>query len=129
MSNRKVLIVDDDPQIRTLFGRVFEKAGYEPIAAASGEEALEKLKEQRTWVMFLDLNLPGMNGLELCRKIRDEYPLSIAHAVTGYGTLYELYDCREAGFEDYFLKPVDYKLLVEATEYAFKKIDRWTETG
>lgn len=51
--------------------------------------------------------------------------MTIIHALTGYGKIFELFECREAGFEDYFLKPVNLSLLFDVAEGAFKKIDRW----
>ena len=122
---KRVLIVDDEPQIRDLLTRVFTKGGYVVDAAESGERALELMRASPAWVAFLDLQLPGMDGVELCRAIRREWPLAIAHAMTGYASLYGLYDCREAGFEDLFTKPVEIAALLAAAEYAFGKIERW----
>ena len=86
---------------------------------------LKYSKKEQFWVLFLDLNLPGMNGVDLCREIRKQYPMSIAYAVTGYASLFELSDCRDAGFEDYFTKPASLSDLLEAAEHAFKKLARW----
>jgi CheY-like chemotaxis protein len=127
MDNRKILVVDDEKQICDMYEQVFTKAGYEVKTAESAEEALEILRQEKYWVMFFDLNLPGMNGIDLCRKIRKNYPMAIPYAVTGYVSLFELSDCRDAGFEDYFTKPVDLSELLEAAEYAFKKLARWKE--
>ncbi len=81
------------------------------------------------WILFLDLKLPGMNGLDLCRRIKKEWAMTIACAVTGYASLFEIYECREAGFDDYFTKPVDLSVLVEAAELASKKIERWKSSS
>ena len=78
-------------------------------------------------VLFLDLNLPGMNGLDLCSKVRKEWPWCICIAVTGYASLFELVTCREVGFTDYFIKPVESKELLTAAEHAFKKLKRWKQ--
>jgi CheY-like chemotaxis protein len=125
MEEKKILVVDDEESIRDLFGQVFARAGYSVGTAESAEEALEILGETPYWVFFLDLNLPGMNGVELCRRIRQDYPMAIPIAVTGYASLFELSDCRTAGFEDYFTKPVQLSDLLEAAEQAFKKLNRW----
>jgi CheY-like chemotaxis protein len=66
-----------------------------------------------------------MNGIELCRNIRKNNPLTIAYAVTGYASTFEVFDCREAGFDDYFTKPVEMKTLFQAAEQAFQKLARW----
>ncbi len=125
MSEKKILVVDDEEVIRDILEQAFSKAGYTVRSAESGEKALEILKDEKIQVMFLDLNMPEMNGVELCRKIRKDFPMAIIHAVTGYSSLFELSDCREAGFDDYFNKPVNLELLFKAARDAFDKLDRW----
>jgi CheY-like chemotaxis protein len=122
---KQILVVDDEEAIRTMMTRAFTKAGYEVQTAASAEEALDLIKTYKYLVFFLDLNLPGMNGIDLCRLIRKDNPLTIAYAITGYASTFEVFECRDAGFEDYFTKPVELKKLVEAAEQAFLKLSRW----
>ncbi len=123
--NKKILVVDDEKMIRKMLEKALTREGYEVVCAENGEDALEILKRETIYVMFLDLKLPGMNGLELCRKIRTEYPLSVLYAITGYVSSFELPDSREAGFEDHFTKPVDLKTLFRAASEAFEKVERW----
>ncbi len=125
MSNRKILVVDDEEAILNLFEQAFSRDGYKVRTAESAEEALELLKGEKIQVMFLDLNMPGMNGIDLCKEIRKDFPMAIIHAVTGYSSLFELADCREAGFDDYFTKPVNLIALQKAAKDAFEKLDRW----
>ena len=125
MKERKILIVDDEAQILDMLERAFAEKGYGVVTASSGEEAKQIFEREKPLVAFLDLNMPGMNGIELCRWIKSEHPITIINALTGYGTLFELFDCREAGFEDYLLKPANLSLLFGVAEEAFKKIDRW----
>lgn len=125
MSEKKILVVDDEVHVRDMLEQAFSKAGYTVRLAESAEETLDILKDEKIQVMFLDLKLPGMNGVELCRKIRKESPIAIIHAITAYASLFELADCREAGFDDYFIKPVDLEVLFKAAQDAFEKIDRW----
>jgi len=66
----KILIVDDEASARELFSDVFGKEGYEVIAAEDGNRALDILKQDNIDVIFLDLKLFGMNGIDLCRQIR-----------------------------------------------------------
>lgn len=124
-SQKRILVVDDEKAIINLLRQAFSRAGIDAVTAESAEEALAVLEKEDLFVMFLDLNLPGMNGIELCRRIKKERPMAIVFAVTGYASLFELADCREAGFEDYFKKPVDMKLLVKVANDAFEKIERW----
>lgn len=126
MIGRQVLIVDDEAAVCNMMKLAFRKAGYEVTTAESAEDALEFVKTYKYLVFFLDLNLPGMNGIDLCRCIRQDNPLAIAYAVTGYATMFEAFKCREAGFEDYFTKPVAMKTLIDAAEHAFQKLERWS---
>ena len=123
MSEKKVLVVDDEENIRYIFEQAFSRTGYMVRLAESAEEALEILKDDKIQVMFLDLNLPGMDGVELCKQIRKNFPIAIIHAVTGYSSFFEFSDYRDAGFDDCFNKPVELAVLLEAAEKAFKKLD------
>jgi DNA-binding response OmpR family regulator len=125
MPDRYILVVDDELSILTALEKVFSRAGYRAYLAETAEEALGILEKENINVMFLDLNLPGMNGVELCRKIRKDRPIAVIHAITGYASLFELTDCREAGFDDYFTKPADMEMLLTAAQNAFEKVDRW----
>ncbi|MBI4632589.1 MAG: response regulator [Deltaproteobacteria bacterium] len=122
---RKILVVDDETVIRDLFDQILSAAGYDVRVAESGEQALGILKEEPIEVIFLDLKLFGMNGIELCRQIRSNHPLAIINAITGWAALFEIEECREAGFDDYFVKPVDMGVISRAVEGAFERIERW----
>ena len=125
MENKKILVVDDEEAIRDSFQQAFSSVGYTVKCAESAEEALEALKEENIQVLFLDLKLPEMTGMDLCKRIRKDKPLAVIHAVTGYTSLFDLVECREAGFDDYFTKPVELKTLFNAAEAAFEKLGRW----
>jgi CheY-like chemotaxis protein len=125
MMEKRILVVDDEAPIREMMAMFFTRAGYSVQTAQNAEEALALMKAYKYPVFFLDLNLPGMNGIELCRVIREDNPLNIVYAVTGYGTDFEVSECRKAGFEDYFTKPVELKVLLRAAEQAFHKLERW----
>lgn len=74
--------------------------------------------------MFLDLKLPGMNGVGLCRQIRKDKPNVIIHAMTGYTSLFEAGQCLNAGFcADYFVKPVNLEVICKAAQDAFEMLD------
>ncbi len=125
MISRNILIVDDDNMVVDVFKNGFSKAGYTVRRARTAEEALAILEKESYPVMFLDLKLPKMSGVELCKVIREKYPLSILFAVTGYASEFEFSDCRRAGFDDYFIKPVDLKILFRVALDAFDKIKQW----
>jgi CheY-like chemotaxis protein len=123
--NRKMLVVDDERSIRDLFEAAFSDAGYEVHLAENGTEALDILNRHEIELIFLDLKLFGMNGIELCRQIRRTRPIAIINAITGWSGLFEIEECREAGFDDYFQKPVSLDILFKAVSDAFEKLDRW----
>jgi len=75
MSSARILIVDDDPQIRRVLRTSLVAQDYEVADARNGEEALEKLREEKLDLVILDMNMPGMSGLETCRTIRSSSTL------------------------------------------------------
>ena len=125
MNEKKILVVDDEAPVRDSYKLVFDKVGYTSYLAESGEEAMQMLGGNNIQVMYLDLNLPGMNGIEICRKVRKDQPMAIIYAVTGYSSLFELHECREAGFDDYFTKPMGVSMLTRTSKNAFEKLERW----
>ncbi|MDY0187674.1 MAG: response regulator [Syntrophus sp. (in: bacteria)] len=125
MVEPKILLVDDEVEILSMLQEALSMRDYTVITAENAEKALEVLARESVMVMFLDLNLPGMSGIDLCRKIRKDNQIAIINALTGYSNIYGLLECRGAGFDDFFIKPVSLKTLFKAVEDAFEKIDRW----
>lgn len=121
----KILVVDDEASVRDLFQSFFTEMGYEVLSAEGGQEALVILKLHDIDVIFIDLKLFGMNGIELCRQIRKTKPVSMIYAMTGWSALFEIDECREAGFDDYFEKPLDMDKLLLLVEQAFERLERW----
>jgi len=66
-----------------------------------------------------------MNGIELCKRLKRERPTAFFFAITGFSSVFDLVKCREAGFDDYFIKPITIKDIVEAVEEAINRIARW----
>jgi DNA-binding NtrC family response regulator len=122
---KKILVVDDEVSVLAMLKETLSMAGYEVRTAKNAEEALNILKTETIMVTFLDLRLPGMNGIDLCWKIREKDKISIVYAFTGYSTFYGLLECRAAGFDDFFVKPVPSELLLKAAKDAFEKLGRW----
>jgi len=125
MEEKKILVVDDETAVLSLLKEVFSSAGYAVFSAENAEDALDILKTQSIMVMFLDLKLPGMSGVELCRMIRINNQIGIIHALTGYSDFFGLLECRSAGFDDFFTKPASIEALLKAAAEAFEKLARW----
>ena len=123
---KTILIVDDAAPVRKLLASALSKRGYSVTTAENAQTALDKLQENYFHVMFLDLHMPDMSGVELCEKIRRNYPLSFMYAMTAYVSIFALTECREAGFDDYFVKPINIELFDYAAKEAFVKIQRWS---
>jgi DNA-binding NtrC family response regulator len=122
---KTILIVDDEVTVREIFKDFFGASGYQVLTAEGADNAMEILEEREIDVIFLDLRLFGTNGLELGRRIRKEKPLSILFAITGWAGLFEVEECREAGFDDFFIKPVEFDMLQKVVEDAFERLERW----
>ncbi|WP_321494280.1 response regulator [uncultured Desulfobacter sp.] len=125
MEKNKILVVDDEAPILRLLSQLFTKAGYDVSTAENANDALKYIEEENIIVMFFDLNMPVINGMELCRQVKSLKPMSIIYAITGYASLFELSECLDAGFEDYFKKPVNMSTLLKTAESAFEKVNRW----
>ena len=123
---KSILIVDDAAPVRELLASALSKRGYSVTTAASAKAALAQLQENYFHVMFVDLHMPDMSGVELCERIRRHYPLSFMYAMTAYVSIFALTECREAGFDDYFVKPINIELFDRAAKDAFAKIQRWS---
>ncbi len=104
MSAGRILVVDDDPQIRRVMRVTLTGQGYEVDDAKSGEAALEKLREGRFDLVLLDMNMPGMGGLETCRAIRAQSEMAII-MLTVRDSEADKVDALDAGADDYVTKP------------------------
>ena len=84
---RKILFVDDEITILEIFKELLQNKDYEIFTALNGLEALSILEKHVIPVMFIDLNMPEISGLELCETIRQTNSISIINAITGYSSL------------------------------------------
>jgi DNA-binding response OmpR family regulator len=103
----KVLIADDDETIRALVGSVVTSLGYEPVTAADGAVAWALFQEQRFPLAVVDIEMPGMDGFELCARIRGVDPTreTFILVLTGRDTHDDLGAVLDAGADDYMSKP------------------------
>jgi DNA-binding response OmpR family regulator len=106
MSAQRVLIIDDEENIRTTMRMALEAAGYEVGTAADGPEGLEQFGAGETWdLVLLDQRMPGMDGLEVLRRMRERNPSARILMVTAYGTIELAVDAMKAGAVDFLRKP------------------------
>jgi two-component system, OmpR family, KDP operon response regulator KdpE len=104
VSAGRILVVDDDPQIRRVMRVTLTGQGYEVDDAKSGEAALEKLRDERFDLVLLDMNMAGMGGLETCRAIRDQSEIAII-MLTVRDSESDKVEALDAGADDYVTKP------------------------
>jgi two-component system response regulator HydG len=100
-----IMIVDDEMIVRESFYHWFTKAGHVTETASSGFEALERLNERAYDLLFVDIKMPGMDGLELLEKIKAEYPETMVIIITAYGSIESAVKAMKSGASDYLLKP------------------------
>ena len=106
MKRRLVLVEDDEVFLRPLH-RTLELAGYEVVPVQSGEEALDALKAEDADVVLTDKRLPGMDGVELVRRIKAEHADLAVVVMTAYGTIESAVEAMRLGAEDYLVKPFE----------------------
>ena len=99
---RRILVVDDEPQIRRIMRAVLVTKGYEVIDAECGEDALKLIRSERYDLMLLDINMPGMSGIEVCREVRRSSDIPIVVMSAGEEGRAKALD---AGANDYLKKP------------------------
>jgi len=104
MAVSTILVVDDDPQIRRVLRTALIEHGYEATDARNGEEAIERLREEKPSLIILDMNMPGMNGLETCRTIRTTSNIPII-MLTVRDSEADKIAALDAGADDYVTKP------------------------
>lgn len=104
MSGGRILVIDDDPQIRRVMRSTLTAHGYQVNDARSGEEGLQVLRNSSCDLVLLDMNMPGMGGMETCRLIRASSETAII-MLTVNNTERQKVDALDAGADDYITKP------------------------
>lgn len=127
MTQAEILIVDDDAQIRRTLRATLVPQGYGVSDARSGEEALEKLRAEKTDVVLLDLNMPGMGGLATCREIRRHSDVAII-VVTVRDSETDKVQVLDAGADDYITKPFSTPELLARIRAALRRLPASPDT-
>jgi len=120
---RKVLVVDDDPVVGKSFDRVLSGKGYAVITARNGEEALRKLNNENYDVVFTDIKMPGMSGLEVAERVKASQPWLPVVIVTGYGTDDNEARAEAAGVSGFLRKPLSPEMIEGSTQKALLERD------
>jgi DNA-binding response OmpR family regulator len=110
-----ILVIDDEEILRHTLTRVLRRANYAVASAADGHEALRLLAEAPYDLVFLDIRLPGMDGLEILKEIRKRDTQLPVILLTAYGSLQTALQALRLGATDYLLKPIDPEVLLART--------------
>lgn len=121
MSKERVLVVDDEANIRTSLQQILEDEGYLATGAASGEICLEKLDKSRYDAVLLDIWLPGMDGLEVLKEIRSRLPNQYVIMISGHGTIETAVRSTKLGAFDFIEKPLSLEKVMLVLEHALKQ--------
>lgn len=119
-SKHKVLIVDDQNGIRILLVEVFSSEGYETFQAANGKAALEIVKMHSPDLVLLDMKIPGMDGLEILKHIKQMNPDIKVIMMTAYGELDMIKEATDLGALMHFTKPFDIDEMRQAVNMQLK---------
>jgi two-component system alkaline phosphatase synthesis response regulator PhoP len=125
---KTILVVDDEPKILQIARDYLENAGYRVIAAGDGTAALQRVQAEQPELVVLDLGLPGMDGLDVCRQIRrsSEVPIIM---LTARGEESDKLVGLELGADDYIVKPFSPKELVARVRAVLRRFERAQQPG
>jgi DNA-binding response OmpR family regulator len=121
MHKARVLVVDDEEVFVEMLAERLEARGLEVDKAFDGEEALEKIKTKDLDVVILDVLMPGKDGIEVLREIKQLKPLTEVIMLTGHATVQTAIDGMKLGAYDYLLKPTETKDLLEKIQGAYRR--------
>lgn len=117
-----ILIVDDEQMMRDLLQRILTRDGYVVTVAEDGETALRVLETQRVDLIMSDIKMPGMNGFDLLKIVKREYPETVVIMMTAYGDTYTVKDALMLGADEYVSKPFKSHEITLVVERAYWRL-------
>ena len=121
---KKILFVDDEEDILEMLECLFVTEGYSIFRTTNGHEGLEILKREKIRVAFLDLRMPEIDGVELCRRIKEHDHGARVFALSAYVDAIPALDDANAGFEKHFRKPFNADEVLRAAAEAFEELEK-----
>jgi two-component system KDP operon response regulator KdpE len=128
-SSGSVLIVEDDLGLRLSLKSTLESAGFNPYGAPSGEEALHALRRDEFEAVLLDINMPGIGGIETCRRMRHSYPLLPIIMLTVRDQEKDKVEALDAGADDYITKPFQFLEMTARLRSAIRRFRTSTDSS
>jgi two-component system alkaline phosphatase synthesis response regulator PhoP len=119
----QILVADDEPHITRALSFVLQREGFVVDVAVNGEEALNKIRERKPAVAFIDIVMPKLTGLELCRAIKSDPEINSTYIVilTAKGQELDRQNCMSAGADEYITKPFSPKEVLERVRTLFQE--------
>ena len=127
--NKSILIVDDEKDLCTVLDNSLSQDGYRVLTAFNGKTALQLAKKEEPDLVLLDIRMPGMDGIEVLRKIKKMKKKTIVIMFTAYGTLETARKAMELGAYDYVTKPIDLFSLKSLLKEVLKKANQGAKKG
>ncbi|MDA0999902.1 MAG: response regulator [bacterium] len=122
----RILLVDDEEEILSSLATYLELRGYETVATSDPLQAIDLVALKKFHVAICDINMPEMNGIDLLRNLKKNWPSLQILIMTGYGTLEKAIDCLEAGASEFIMKPFeDLEEIGEIVDLTIQRISRW----
>jgi len=120
---RKILVVDDDPQVFKIISRLLDTEKYDVEPASDGPEALRKIQQNRPELLVLDLMMPGMSGIEVCQKVKDSPSTKsiMILVLSAKDAQVDRRKCFEMGADDFETKPFHIATLARKIDRMFEK--------
>jgi CheY-like chemotaxis protein len=123
MAGEKILIVDDDEGIREMLADLMEVLGYRSVVAGNGKEGLARLEKEKVSLVISDIKMPVMDGIEMMKKIKENFSDLEVLLITGYEADYSREEVKEAGAADYIYKPFNIDVIEKKIKSLLEKRD------
>ncbi|WP_419193435.1 response regulator [Kolteria novifilia] len=128
MAHPKILIVDDQPDICRTIGKVLTLNDFPVELVNDPHEAIEKMAQGLYRIVFSDIQMPGMSGLELLKALKSRSPMAVVIMMTAFHDQGMVVECIEHGAHDFLTKPIEpLELILEVAQDAEKKVRRWAK--
>lgn len=127
MDTKTIIYVDDDPSQRKALKKLFDLLGYKAEIFDHPKDALNAAEKAIRPLIITDLDMPEMDGVTLCKKIREKNPHAFIYALSGHVKQFGTENLELSGFDGHLVKPIDPVKLEKALEGAFDKLSRCKE--
>jgi two-component system nitrogen regulation response regulator NtrX len=126
---RRILVVDDEPGIRSALGQLLEYEGYEVRVAPGAAEGLAEYERFRPHLVFMDVKMAGMDGLDALKRLRQTDPAALVVMMSGHGTIKTAVEATQAGAYDFLEKPLDTDRVLLLLRHALERVDLAAENA